>query len=251
MASTNKTTYYDLSQYTANDKPTYLVDYNTDMANIDAGIHAVDVKAGTSITNIGTMADLQTTEKGTLVGAVNEVKASTVANATNIAGNTTNIGTLANLDTVNKSDLVNAINEVARQFNLGNPTIYDNNSNPFTCDNGSVSYGNITVVTNSNGTIAKIYGAIVHTPTNDLRKSNITIGNSSLRPTSDITINYAGSAVSFSENATYGADIVVKTNGDIQLSIPARPNKGLYFVFSPFVYFIKDFGDTPVTPVTL
>lgn len=38
MSSTNKTSHYNLSQYVSSDKPTYLVDYNTDMSNIDTGI---------------------------------------------------------------------------------------------------------------------------------------------------------------------------------------------------------------------
>ena len=39
MASTNKTTNYELSQYVASDKPTYLVDYNGDMSKIDTAIY--------------------------------------------------------------------------------------------------------------------------------------------------------------------------------------------------------------------
>ena len=39
MASTNKTTNYELSQYLGSDKPTYLGDYNSDMLKIDAGMH--------------------------------------------------------------------------------------------------------------------------------------------------------------------------------------------------------------------
>lgn len=40
MASTNKTTNYELSQYVGSDKPTYLGDYNSDMLKIDAGMKA-------------------------------------------------------------------------------------------------------------------------------------------------------------------------------------------------------------------
>ena len=39
MASTNKTTNYELSQYLGSDKPTYLGDYNSDMLKIDNAIH--------------------------------------------------------------------------------------------------------------------------------------------------------------------------------------------------------------------
>lgn len=53
MSSTNKTTYYDLSQYIGTDKPTYLGDYNSDMSKIDAGIHGANDKATTASQNAG------------------------------------------------------------------------------------------------------------------------------------------------------------------------------------------------------
>lgn len=53
MSSTNKTTYYDLSQYIGTDKPTYLGDYNSDMTKIDAGIHGAEDKATTASQNAG------------------------------------------------------------------------------------------------------------------------------------------------------------------------------------------------------
>lgn len=40
MASTNRTTNYELSQYVGSDKPTYLGDYNGDMLKIDTGMKA-------------------------------------------------------------------------------------------------------------------------------------------------------------------------------------------------------------------
>lgn len=48
MSSTNKTTYYKLSQYIGTDKPTFLGDYNADMSKIDAGIHDVQETATTA-----------------------------------------------------------------------------------------------------------------------------------------------------------------------------------------------------------
>lgn len=48
MSSTNKTTYYNLSQYIGTDKPTYLSDYNSDMSKIDSGIHDVQETATTA-----------------------------------------------------------------------------------------------------------------------------------------------------------------------------------------------------------
>ena len=56
-------------------------------------------------TAIGTLANLTTTEKTNLVGAINEVDG-------NNDTNTTAIGTLASLDTTEKTNLVGAINEI-------------------------------------------------------------------------------------------------------------------------------------------
>lgn len=53
MSSSNKTTYYELSQYIGTDKPTYLGDYNSDMSKIDAGIHGAEDKATTASQNAG------------------------------------------------------------------------------------------------------------------------------------------------------------------------------------------------------
>ena len=53
MSSTNKTTYYDLSQYIGTDKPTYLQDYNGDMSKIDKAIHDVNGVATTANQSAG------------------------------------------------------------------------------------------------------------------------------------------------------------------------------------------------------
>ena len=53
MSSTNKTTYYDLSQYIGTDKPTYLQDYNGDMSKIDVAIHDVNGVATTATQSAG------------------------------------------------------------------------------------------------------------------------------------------------------------------------------------------------------
>lgn len=86
MSSTNKTTYYDLSQYIGTDKPTYLGDYNSDMSNIDAGIHGAEDKATTASQNAGSAlarvsevektVKAQTESVNTLQGDVSELKES-------------------------------------------------------------------------------------------------------------------------------------------------------------------------------
>lgn len=132
MASTNKTTHYDLSQYVSSDKPTYLVDYNQDMQKIDAGIYTADGKGAIAQKNIGDLTQLNTTDKSDLVSAVNEVNTQVGTNTGNISTNTSNIstlggeiGTMANLTTTDKSSLVGAVNEVdavnqTQNTNMGN-----------------------------------------------------------------------------------------------------------------------------------
>lgn len=61
MSSTNKTTYYNLSQYIGTDKPSYLGDYNSDMSKIDVGIHSA-VETATTANQTAGSADAKITQ---------------------------------------------------------------------------------------------------------------------------------------------------------------------------------------------
>lgn len=114
MASTNKTTHYELSQYVGSDKPTYLSDYNGDMLKIDTAINTAKTTADTAQTAATTA---QTTAEGAQTTATTAVtNAATAQTAANTA--ITNVGTLANLETAVKTSAVAAINEVVG--NVGN-----------------------------------------------------------------------------------------------------------------------------------
>jgi hypothetical protein len=108
MASTNKTTNLELSQYVSSDKPTYLVDYNSDMSKIDTGVHTAQVTADTAST---AATNAQTTAEGAQTTANTAITNAATAQS-GVVQNATNIGTLANLTTVEKTSLVGAINEV-------------------------------------------------------------------------------------------------------------------------------------------
>lgn len=114
MASTNHTANYNLSQYISSDKPTYLVDYNNDMLAIDTQMKANATAIGVNAANITTA---QTTADNAEIhaqsGISNAALAQTAADNAN-----THIGTLANLETSEKTNLVGAINEVLSYFNL-------------------------------------------------------------------------------------------------------------------------------------
>ena len=103
MSSTNKTQYYELSQYIGTDIPNPLTDYNGDMDKIDTALHQIAEaasEAGSDITALTTRVgsaesdidaleaqngnNVLTTDAQTLSGAINEVDAHCDDNASDI-----------------------------------------------------------------------------------------------------------------------------------------------------------------------
>lgn len=260
FSSTNKTEYYDLSQYVASDKPTYLVDYNNDMEAIDTAIHGAKIQADLGVTNAGIAQTTAETAQTTANTAVtNAGTAQTTAD-----GNSTKIGDLANLNTTAKSNVVGAINEVksenvsqnsailsnenaiealANKFNLTSITKYTGNQ--MTPDTGTIAnYSEITVACNSDGSVCKIYGTVYATRST-LGIINVTIANTNLRPTEAITISPAGISYYGAGNEVIGESIDIATNGTITLKLYMQANANSRHTFIPCLYFLSDFGDTP------
>jgi hypothetical protein len=274
MASTNKTTNYELSQYIGTDKPTYLTDYNQDMSKIDSGIHAAKSEADTNSTSIGTLSNLTTDTKSSLVGAINEVDAHSDTNASNIATNTSNIatntthiGTLTNLTTASKTDLVvaaneinakvgdisalnttvksstvAAINEVLNEFNF---TATELDPDKYVFSLGYREGGSIKVAKNSTGTLCKIYG--------DLRVAcgpnipfTITTGDTGLRPTSEIFIEGLNYCYQINDHTVDKVEVYLQTDGKVRINMATRSTAGTIINIIPCLIFVKDFGDVPV-----
>lgn len=242
MASTNKTEFYDLSQYVASDKPTYLTDYNNDMDIIDGAIHSVDVKAGVAETKADS-ADTKADNAQT-----------TATEALNSAGSAnTNIGTMANLDTTNKSTLVGAINEVndkandndskISNFNLTNFTNYGQNDMTFTNCTAISGQTDLTVATNSDGSLAKIYGHVFVNKTSNVT-GYVSI-QTSLRPDTDITINPIGITQHVNSKSIWYISLTIRTTGEVVINYPVIGAGDQYAIFIPTLLFVKDFGDTP------
>ena len=80
MSSTNKTTYYELSQYVGSDKPTYLGDYNSDMLKIDTGLHTAADASDTALTTANAANSVATSASTTASTALSTAQsASTTA----------------------------------------------------------------------------------------------------------------------------------------------------------------------------
>lgn len=238
MASTNKTTHYELSQYVGTDKPTYLTDYNNDMSAIDTGIY-----------NAQTKADSAYTLAGTAEGKADNAQLTANSALTNAGTANTNIGTMANLETTEKSSLVGAINEVEGNIEKFNFTSFISyNTSDVTLSAGTLQSCSLTVATNSDGSIGKVYGNF-EVNTSSLPDGTIvkvTIPASNLRPSSNIIINSAGINFYDDSKQVYNKDITIKSNGDVEIEIYSY--SGTTFervILFPCLYFMKDFGDTP------
>lgn len=262
FAATNSTANYNLSQYVGSDKPTYLGDYNSDMLKIDTAIAGNATDIGLNSNAIGDLTALETTAKSDLVTAVNEVNSGVGTNAGAISTTNTNIGSLANLDTTNKTSIVNAINEIVGKFNFS----YNANLTV----TGTTISGTAPTITsdinsayNSDGSIGKIYGQFKLTGNGSgVSWSNITIGDTGLRPASDITImgialqNVArprtGNSFTSDTERQYtvaSASFTLKTDGTIEmLNLPCWDNEERTFIFVAGLIFATDFGDTPIVP---
>lgn len=237
MASTNKTTHYELSQYVGSDKPTYLTDYNNDMSAIDTGIYNAQTKADSAYT----LADTANGNAGT---------AQTTANSAVTSAGTanTNIGTMANLTTTEKSTLVGAVNEVNYNVGLFNLTTFE------TPTSSSVSAGEIIsndlhVAKNANGSIAKVYGslAIRNIPTNTDYVD--TTFQTTLRPASDINISDMNIYLHYGNNTGTSVGITgisISTSGVVSIRTWINTTStAIDMHLIPIVIWVKDFGDAP------
>lgn len=242
MASTNKTTHYELSQYVGSDKPTYLTDYNGDMLAIDTGIYNAQTKADTAFANAGTADGKADTAITTANSAL-----------TNAGTANTNIGTMANLTTTEKTSLVGAINEINAEvaqnttdiakFNFTTFTTYDKNSADLSITGGTINNGVITIAKNSDGSICKIYGQLNIAKT--AQTTRINIANSGITPDSNIVVAPIGLEIG-QNNGGYGTStsLTLQTTGTVEIvsyGTSAGTNANLLII--PFVIFVKDFGD--------
>ena len=237
MSSTNKTTNYELSQFIGADKPAWLSDYNTDMSKIDTGVHnaqttatAADGKADANTANIGTLSNLSTTAKTSLVAAINEVD----TNADAAQGSADNANT-----TANAAKLV--AEGVAAYLNLNNVNA---NLTVTSAGGTTVGYTALHSAYNSDGTLGKIYGYVELTKTNN-QDSTLTISDTGLRPTTQFTITN-GLLVQYNGDHTlFAVDLVVNTNGTASFVIPAWTgaggSTGVRVFNQPYLIFAKKF----------
>ena len=222
MGATNRTTNYNLPQFVGSDKPTWLGDFNGAMSSIDTQMKANN--------DLGTLA--KTTADTAVENANTAIaNAETAQNTANTANETANSAlTKANQNEAGIS-----------KFNLIN---FDNYSpQDISIDYGTIESGSIRISSNSDGSVAKIYGQINlrGDGTHQIRKLNI--ANTRLRPTSEITIFPAGSYSNENSNTLEGISVKISTNGTVEVTVYGNANGFGVALLYPCLLSMKNFGD--------
>ena len=256
MASTNKTTNYELSQYIGTDKPTYLSDYNGDMYKIDAQMKTNADNIATAISSASTATSTANSALSTAQSAESTANSasSTATSASTTAGNAQSTANSA-LSTASAAQ--STANQVATDLNAFENTLnftsfesYSQSSDFSGFDYCTFSSGTLRVASNSDGSIGKVYGEIVvnsdgtHAPKVRMQ--------SNLRPSSNITINEIG----FSAHGSYttptlgvGLTLNISTTGEVEVVCNwSDSNSKTRFYVVPCLLLLSDFGDTPTPP---
>lgn len=226
MASTNKTQNYELSQYIGSDKPTYLGDYNTDMLKIDTQMKR-------NADNVASVGATATTASETANTALeNASNAQTSANSAN------NIATTAlQKANTNETKIVN----IENLLNLNDIINYQ--AGNMTFQNCSLIAGSLTVASNNNGSIGKIYGNLVIQNDGTNQVKHILISGTHLRPDTPIVLNPVG-VFSGTPGISEPISVSIDRNGNLDFTVYGSATGTGNVIIFPCIYFMKDFGDT-------
>ena len=248
MAYTNKTVNYELPQYVADDKPTYLGDFNSAMSKIDEVMKTnADsvVDANGQASNAVSQAQQASTTATSALNEVNTVKSQiTTINEkdsqqdTSISANSEAITTLQGDVAKNKTSITN----IEDFINLINTQIY---SSQITTNIGQIdtSQTTVTVAVNEDGSFGKIYGRIriMNINQSGSKELHVTIPNTPIRPNTNMTIIPSGFARNDKDHIDY-----LKTDVDTSGNITIRQSNidntylvNVLFLF-PCIYYFKD-----------
>ena len=227
MASTNKTQNYELSQYIGSDKPTYLGDYNTDMLKIDTQMK----RNANDVASVGSTATTASETANTALE--NASNAQTSANSAN------NIATTAlQKANTNETKIVN----IENLLNLNDIINYQ--AGNMTFQNCSLIAGSLTVASNNNGSIGKIYGNLVIQNDGINQVKHILISGTHLRPDTNIVLNPVG-VFSGTPGISEPISVSIDRNGNLDFTVYGSATGSGNVIIFPCIYFMKDFGDTP------
>lgn len=234
MASTNKTQNYELSQYIGSDKPTYLGDYNADMLKIDTQMKR-------NADNVASVEATATTASETANTAMaNASSAQTSADNAQNTANSANITANSALGKANSNET--KIISLESAFNLDDIIQYLGANMTF--QKCTYVAGSLTVATNSDGSIGKIYGNLIIQNDGINQDKHILINGTHLRPEKTISI-YPSGIFASSPSLAEAISVSIDKNGNLDFTVFGSATGTGNVIVLPCVYFMKDFGDKP------
>lgn len=267
MSATNQTSNYDLPLFIGTDKPSWLGDFNGAMNAIDTAIkgRADDIdslttrmtatetvantassNASTALTNASNASSAASSAQTTADNAATAASGaqSTANTALSNAGTAQTTAETANSSAQSALSLANTNAAAIAKLNLTefNPV----STSDVTANYGTVTGNNVSVATNTDGSVGKVYGSIRVTGggnSNDLVVSFPT----EFRPTSAITINGVCNRITSTAqglNNISQVSMSIATNGTVTVSTPNSTYvTEVIFQFYACLLFLKDFGD--------
>ena len=243
MSHTNSTANYSLPQFVGSDKPAWLTDVNGAMTSIDTQMKAnadsastANASATTANSNIGTLANLNTTAKTNIVSAVNEVN--------------TNLGAVSGVASSASGTANTAKNTADALEAYITLTDFNNISSSYTTSGLSVTSANVQCATNATGSVGKIYGSFEFQVTSTSGGS-ITF-DTAMRPSAPLTINGAMFVTRYDTNIgvrVFNYSYTIAMDGKVTIALPASfYNLTGSVNLMACLLFLKDFGDTPIQP---
>lgn len=268
MASTNKTTNYNLSQFIGSDKPTYLGDYNSDMLKIDAQMKTNADNVATAISGIETAtatansANQTAQTANTTANSASATASEANTNASNAQSTAnsalataTTAQSTANTANTNAQNAQASAEAIAQKLNLINfETISAGNIS--LTGNGQLDSNSVTLntATNADGSMGKIYGKL---KINCNTSTGKVIIPTQLRPkdsqgvATDLTINGIAIQVQGKDNTTkfvHMVSLTIKANGNVELDYAwaTEPNDYNEFSIIASLLFLTPFNDEPI-----
>jgi hypothetical protein len=244
MSHTNSTPNYNLPQFAGTDKPTWLNDVNGAMSAIDTQMKAnadsatqANTNATTAVNNTGTLTNLNTTDKTSLVGAVNEIN-------TNL-GVVSGVASSASATATNANNKIDSLESKLNFTQFRTYTSSDFSGTGYTFTN----IDSFSVASNADGSVGKIYGT-VNIECNNANGFEISFPTP-LRPSTNIAINgvlWVNRETKDTGNKTamITSTINIATDGTVTIrKSGAYYNCYVNLNFVACLLFLQDFGDTP------
>lgn len=236
MSFTNKTPNYDLPQYIADDKPSYLGDFNFAMSTID--------------TTLKTNNDLATSanQSATLANETANNAITTATNADTKAGNAMNNATTAMTTATNAQSSANIALSKFNFTPISVPlddikVIYTNEgtSTPITLGNGSY----ITIAYNQDYSMAKVYGVLVYNTENVGGSYSVTFP-ADLHITTTSPIQFNNTITVIQSNSSQIKDVIkthLRLSSNKTGSFNMLANGNFRAFLDPYLLVLKNFND--------